>query len=108
MSPLAEKGMIAGSGGSMEPGGESRSGVAGATHLLDVEHNALAVDWTAPSNLYVGADIGVWHSPDAGANWTPLENGLPNLQSLTCKYIQPSAFCVLRCTDVGYMNFHLS
>ena len=56
---------------------ESRSGVAGATHLLDVEHNALAVDWTAPSNLYVGADIGVWHSPDAGANWTPLENGLP-------------------------------
>ena len=30
-----------------------------------------------PENLYVGADIGVWHSPDKGANWAPLSNGLP-------------------------------
>jgi hypothetical protein len=36
------------------------------------------VDPTAPQNLYVGADIGVWHSPDAGANWAPLQNGLPD------------------------------
>ena len=56
---------------------EVRSGTAGVTHLLDIEHNALAVDWTAPNNLYVGADIGVWHSADAGSNWNPLENGLP-------------------------------
>jgi hypothetical protein len=55
---------------------EVRSGT-GANHLLDIEHNALAVDWMAPNNLYVGADIGVWHSGDAGLNWNPLRNGLP-------------------------------
>jgi hypothetical protein len=56
---------------------EVRSGTEGASHLLDIEHNALAIDWTGPNNLYVGADIGVWHSADAGLNWNPLENGLP-------------------------------
>jgi hypothetical protein len=54
-----------------------RSGTNGNS-LLDVEHNALAVDHTAPNNVYVGADIGVWHSPDGGINWNPLENGLPD------------------------------
>ena len=57
---------------------EARSGTAGVSHLLDVEHNAIAVDRKAPNNIYVGADIGVWHSPDAGQNWQPLENGLPD------------------------------
>jgi hypothetical protein len=36
------------------------------------------VDPAAPNNVYVGADIGVWHSPDRGLNWHPLENGLPD------------------------------
>ena len=48
------------------------------TSLLDVEHNALAVDRTAPNNVYVGADIGVWHSNNGGIDWQPLENGLPD------------------------------
>ena len=57
----------------------SRSGIPGSgSNLLDVEHNALAVDQTAPNNVYVGADIGVWHSPDRGLTWQPLENGLPD------------------------------
>jgi len=55
-----------------------RSGAAGPNGLLDVEHNALAVDRTAPNNVYVGADIGVWHSTDRGQTWNPLENGLPD------------------------------
>jgi photosystem II stability/assembly factor-like uncharacterized protein len=54
-----------------------RSGT-GATSLLGVEHNALAVDRSAPNNVYVGADIGVWHSTDGGLSWHPLENGLPD------------------------------
>jgi hypothetical protein len=54
-----------------------RSGT-GSNSLLDVEHNALAVDRAAPNNVYVGADIGVWHSADGGMNWSPLENGLPD------------------------------
>ena len=57
---------------------EARSGAADGNGLLDVEHNAIAVDRAAPDNVYVGADIGVWHSPDRGANWEPLPNGLPD------------------------------
>jgi hypothetical protein len=59
---------------------EARSGAAGATsgNLLDVEHNAIVVDRAAPDNVYVGADIGVWHSPDRGQTWEPLPNGLPD------------------------------
>jgi hypothetical protein len=54
-----------------------RSGSPG-NNLLNVEHNALAVDPNDPSNVYVGADIGVWHSPDRGQTWAPLQNGLPD------------------------------
>lgn len=57
---------------------EARSGEIDDNPLLDVEHNALVVDSEAPENLYAGADIGVWHSPDAGLNWNPLQNGLPD------------------------------
>ena len=57
---------------------EARSGPAGGNNLLDVEHNAMAVDPSSPTNVYVGADIGVWHSADGGATWTPMENGLPD------------------------------
>ena len=55
-----------------------RSGTPGGSELLDVEHNALAVDPAAPNNIYAGADIGVWHSADGGLNWDPLQNGLPD------------------------------
>ncbi|HEY2196002.1 MAG TPA: hypothetical protein VGH76_27415 [Actinomycetospora sp.] len=67
----------------------ARSGPsAGAlTSLLDVEHNALVVD--GPT-VYVGADIGVWRSGDAGVTWTPLENGLPDSAVLDLKLHAPS------------------
>ncbi|HVR98063.1 MAG TPA: hypothetical protein VMW27_15705 [Thermoanaerobaculia bacterium] len=58
---------------------EARSGPGDdRTNLLDVEHNAIVVDRDAPDNVYVGADIGVWHSPDAGQSWRPLPNALPD------------------------------
>lgn len=59
---------------------QARSGPAGDNkpRLLDVEHNAIVVDADAPANVYVGADIGVWHSIDGGSTWTPLPNGLPD------------------------------
>jgi hypothetical protein len=57
---------------------QARSGTAGSiTALLDVEHNALVVDPSNPSTVYVGADIGVWRSVDGGANWYTMDNGLP-------------------------------
>ena len=57
-----------------------RSGPSGigASNLLDVEHNAIVVDRQASSNVYVGADIGVWHSSDRGFTWEPMPNGLPD------------------------------
>jgi len=55
----------------------ARSGPSNGNGLLDVEHNALIVDPKGPNNIYVGADIGVWHSVDRGLNWLPLLNGLP-------------------------------
>jgi hypothetical protein len=57
---------------------ESRSGPDDGKHLLNVEHNAVAVDQVAPTNVYAGADVGVWHSADRGLTWEPLENGLPD------------------------------
>jgi hypothetical protein len=56
---------------------QPRSGAPGAD-LLPIEHNALAVDPVAPNNVYVGADIGVWHSDDGGRTWHPFQNGLPS------------------------------
>jgi hypothetical protein len=63
----------------------ARSG-AGATGLLDVEHNAIVVDPQAPGNVYVGADVGVWHSPDGGLTWQPLSNGLPDAPVFDLQY----------------------
>jgi hypothetical protein len=60
---------------------QARSGPsAGATtSLLDVEHNALAIDpTTATPTLYAAADIGVWKSTDGGFTWAAFENGLPD------------------------------
>jgi photosystem II stability/assembly factor-like uncharacterized protein len=56
---------------------QPRSG-AGPAALLNVEHNALAIDAQNPNHIYVGADIGVWHSADGGRNWGILQNGLPD------------------------------
>ena len=51
---------------------------AGATtSLLAVHFNALAADPMNTSNLFAGADIGIWRSVDGGANWTPYAEGLP-------------------------------
>lgn len=57
---------------------QARSGTSGTSNLLDVEHNAIVVDPANPSNVYVGADLGVWSSTDSGNSWNILQNGLPD------------------------------
>lgn len=55
----------------------NRSGTGG-TALLDSSHNTIVVDPANTSDVYVGADVGVWHSPDRGVTWLPMQTGLPD------------------------------
>lgn len=53
--------------------------------LMNVQHNALVVDQRNPDHLFVGADIGIWHSADRGATWEPFSRGLPDTAVLDLK-----------------------
>jgi hypothetical protein len=59
---------------------QQRSGPAAgsANSLLDVQANAVVIDPATPTDLYVGADIGLWRSTDSGANWSTFSEGLPD------------------------------
>jgi hypothetical protein len=59
---------------------QQRSGPAAGNpnSLLDVQANSIVVDPSNPTNLYAGADIGMWRSTDGGANWTLFSQGLPD------------------------------
>ena len=78
-----------------------RSGPAGnpTAKLLDVQHNAIVVDPANPSNLYAGADIGIWHSTDGGANWSVFSDGLPDAAVLDLQLHNPRR--VLRASTHG-------
>ena len=53
--------------------------------LMDIQHNAIAVDTAHPNHLYVGADIGIWRSTDGGRHWDTFSNGLPDAAVLDLK-----------------------
>ncbi|MFJ7159980.1 WD40/YVTN/BNR-like repeat-containing protein [Streptomyces sp. NPDC101118] len=40
--------------------------------------NTIVIDPTNPNRLFCGADRGVFRTEDAGLNWTPWDQGLPN------------------------------
>ena len=48
---------------------------------VNLPHNTVVVDPSAPATVYVGTDVGVWKSIDGGGNWTPMgpETGMPNV-----------------------------
>jgi LysM domain len=66
---------------------QPRHGPANAPlqQLMNVQHNALVVDQWDPNHLFVGADIGIWHSGDGGATWEPFSRGLPDTAVLDLK-----------------------
>jgi hypothetical protein len=70
----------------------ARSGPAAgsSTALLDVEHNAVAVDPANPATVFVGADVGVWRSTDGGMNWSVFSDGLPDAAVLDL-HVHPAA-----------------
>jgi photosystem II stability/assembly factor-like uncharacterized protein len=55
--------------------GESWSDISG--NLPDIPHQAVAVDPGDPQRLYVGTDLGVFHSSDDGAHWEDYNDGMP-------------------------------
>jgi hypothetical protein len=59
---------------------QQRSGPAAGSmnSLLDIQATAIVVDPFNPTNLYVGADIGVWRSTDGGMTWETFSQGLPD------------------------------
>ncbi|MBI5020954.1 MAG: T9SS type A sorting domain-containing protein [Ignavibacteriales bacterium] len=46
-------------------------------NLPDIPHQAIFVDPEAPENLYVGTDLGVFHSSDDGVTWEEYNDGMP-------------------------------
>ena len=52
---------------------------SGMTGLPDIPVNALAIEPTLSSTMYVGTDIGVFRTTDSGATWTNFSQGLPNV-----------------------------
>ncbi len=84
----------------------ARSGQAdGETGLLDVQHNAIVVDPTSPTHLYVGADIGVWRSTDNGDTWQPFSRGLPDASVMDLRI--HSTYRLLRASTFGRGVFEL-
>jgi photosystem II stability/assembly factor-like uncharacterized protein len=48
---------------------------------VDIPFNAIVLDPFNPQNVYVGTDIGVWKSTNAGTSWLHMgpETGMPNV-----------------------------
>ena len=61
-------------------GWQQRSGPAAGNlaSLLDVQATAIVVDPANPTDVCVGADIGVWRSTNSGNTWAPFSEGLPD------------------------------
>ena len=85
----------------------ARSGsAAGASDaLLDVEHNAVAVDPMTPGTIFVGADVGVWRSIDSGMTWSVFSDGLPDAAVLDLKVHAASR--LLRASTHGRSLFEI-
>jgi photosystem II stability/assembly factor-like uncharacterized protein len=50
----------------------------GANHVPDIPVNALSIDPVNATTYYIGTDIGVFRTIDAGVNWQQFSDGLPN------------------------------
>ena len=71
-----------------ENGGTSWADISG--DLPEAPVNAILVDPDQPQVLYVGTDVGVFFSPNTGATWQVLGEGLPRSPVLDLKFHQPT------------------
>ena len=54
-----------------------------SSSLPDIPVDALVMDPTNPTVLYIGTDVGVFFSPNDGTEWLPYGVGLPNTACVT-------------------------
>jgi photosystem II stability/assembly factor-like uncharacterized protein len=66
--------------GAVAGGGATWTDISGTApnRVPDIPCNALAVDPANPNTFYVGSDVGVFRTTDAGGNWQLFSDGLPN------------------------------
>jgi len=63
---------------------------SGASGFPDVPANSLVIDPAAPSTYYVGTDIGVFRTTNAGGIWSNFGQGLPNTAVFDLRLHGPS------------------
>jgi photosystem II stability/assembly factor-like uncharacterized protein/subtilisin-like proprotein convertase family protein len=73
--------LVAGTGGSWAP---ANAGIP------DTPVSAFVVDPRNPNSLFAGSDIGVFHSADGGATWSPYGTGLPRVAVFDMKLHSPT------------------
>jgi photosystem II stability/assembly factor-like uncharacterized protein len=66
------------------------SGTGAGTTLPDIPVNALAIDPSAPDTYYIGTDIAVYRTTNAGTAWTQFSQGLPNCAIFDLKLHTPT------------------
>ncbi|MFN2354430.1 MAG: hypothetical protein ABR512_07895, partial [Desulfopila sp.] len=80
-------------------------------NLMTVQVNSILVDAPAdagqPLHLYVGADIGVWRSLDAGLTWELWAGGLPDAAVLDLDLFVPSRLIRAATYGRGVFERHL-
>src|SRR5207302_6303523 len=68
-------------------------------NLPDIPHQTLAVDPLQPGNLYVGTDLGIFHSSNGGASWEDFSTGMVPAMILDLVVSRPNG--VLRAATFG-------
>ena len=62
----------------------------GAGRLPDIPVNALVIEPATPTTMYIGTDVGVFRTTDAGSTWSLFSDGLPNVAVYDLKLHAPT------------------
>jgi hypothetical protein len=74
---VTASGFLAGHAFLTTDGGTTWTNISGS--LADAPLNAVAIIDGTPNHIFVGGDIGVFETTDAGASWSRTPTGLPNV-----------------------------